>query len=167
MLVPGAKGASRALLLAGKFNPPGDGAWPSRVVLPVGRHAHSVAMALGATTDSSPEPPLARAIFRYDDGTSAAVEFRLGQNIFPVTNAASSVMAPRWWRSAEGAGRQPFVVHGFIWDNPEPGKKLRQIEMSSTNQGAALMVFGVTGVEPAPPATEGEVRTPAAKRKPS
>jgi hexosaminidase len=145
--IAGAAGGPRALLLAGRFNPAGTPKWPSRAVLPVGRHARAVAMALGASTTAAPEPPIARALFQYADGTSASVAFRLGQNVFPVSDANASVVAPRWWESPAKSGEQPFAVHGFVWQNPYPGRELKAIEFRTENQGPALIIFGITGVE--------------------
>ncbi len=144
--VAGEGASPKAVLLGGRFNP-ADRAWPAKVTLPVDAEAAAISFAVAASTDGPPSSPIANTVVRYADGTSATVPWKIGQNVFVVDEQRGSVMAGKIWESAP-KGERPFALHAYLWENPAPKKRIREIDFVSTNQGPALMVFGVTGVAP-------------------
>ncbi|MEI7634532.1 MAG: glycoside hydrolase family 20 zincin-like fold domain-containing protein [bacterium] len=145
--IAGKAGSPRAVLLAGKFNPPAlsGSDWPSRVLLPVGRKARAVAAAMACTTDGPAGSPLGDMVVRFDDGTSRVTSLKIGGNIFPLDDDSGNVLSPKVWQ-ASATGQPPCAIHALVWTNPAPQKTIKSVEFVSARQGPAVMIFGVSGI---------------------
>lgn len=148
-MIPGGGGRPACVLLAGKFNPPGE--WPTRVDIPVGRRATTLALLTAATLPGPPIATLGGARVVLSDGTSQTITWKLGETVFPMDQTESLVYTPCTWNSPAAAanGDKPFALHTCLWTNPRPEARVERIEITSSQQGPALMLFGVAGIEAA------------------
>lgn len=137
-------GAPRQVLLAGRFNPPG--LWPERVVVPMHQRAGAIAIAAAATFGGSSDP-IGTTVFLLADGTRDVVQWRPGQNVFPLDDPRSTFEAEVLWENAPH-GATPAALHGYVWHNPKPATQVTQIEFVSAKTGSAMIVFGVTAIAP-------------------
>jgi hypothetical protein len=140
--LPGVSGQPRALLLAGRFNPPGD--WPERVELPVGDKATTVTFAVAASLAAARRPAIAVTNILYDDGAREQISWEVGETVHALDSAETRDRTPILWRRDRDL---PVCVHGYIWTNPRPDAIIRSIEFVSGRQGSALIVFGINGAK--------------------
>ncbi|MEI7634234.1 MAG: glycoside hydrolase family 20 zincin-like fold domain-containing protein, partial [bacterium] len=156
--LPGEKDNPRAVLLSAMFNP--EGAWPSKLVIPVETTASAVTFAIAATVTGPGDPPVAETVVSYDDGSTAGIAWRLGQNIFPLDDPRITAAAPIIWQRG-GANRAPFRVHSFTWINPAPGKVIRSMVFKSADKGSGVLLFGISGIH----GEHGQPRTTTDKER--
>jgi hypothetical protein len=140
--LPGKPGAPRALLMSGRFNPPGN--WPERVCIPVDDTATTLVFAVAATFQAPVNPPIATCGVQFDDGTSEIIRWEAGETVFALESDAENRFAPLLWSAK---GKLPTYVHAYVWHNPRPGNRIRRLVFESSNQGSALMLFGVSGIQ--------------------
>lgn len=144
--LPGSKAEPKAVLLAGQFNPKGE--WPESLKIPVGAQTSAIMFALASTQASPGKFPIGETTIRYEGGGSEKIEWKPGQNIFPLDDPASTTLAPILWQQKPEKPADAYrVVHGYLWQNPKPGTKVSEIEFISANRGAAVILFGVTGIQ--------------------
>ncbi|PKO16761.1 hypothetical protein CVU37_10430 [candidate division BRC1 bacterium HGW-BRC1-1] len=146
--VAGEAGHPKCLLMAGGFNPQGT-QWPARAEIAVGKKAGMLALLVAATQPAPPIATLGTATVHFADDTTESITWKLGETIFPLEDNTSLVTTQRSWTSpgAEGRGDKPFHLHTCLWRNPRPAKVIESIEIVSSNQGPAVMLFGVSGIE--------------------
>ena len=70
--------------------------------------------------------------------------WRLGQNLYALDDPRVGLAAPVLWQS-KIPGKTPLTVHGYAWQNPQPAKRIREIEFASANQASSLILFGLGG----------------------
>lgn len=135
---------ARAVLLSGAFNPPGS--WPRQLDVPVETTATAVVFSLGATFAGPARPAIARTSVIYDDGTSCALYWHLGENVFALEDRQVTPESPRVWESKSPSG-VPYAIHACVWRNPYPQRRIRKIEFRSLESLSSLIVFGVSGIQ--------------------
>ncbi|MCX7019292.1 MAG: family 20 glycosylhydrolase [Candidatus Sumerlaeota bacterium] len=140
--LPGTPDAPKAVLLAGRFNPPGQ--WPKRLTLNIGDKATTLTFAVAATLAAALKPAIAATEIVYDDGTKEHIQWEPGGTLCPLESDESHYLTPLIWHKDRAL---PVNVHAYIWKNPQPGKTLSKIVFDSAGQGSALMLFGVSGVK--------------------
>ena len=103
----------------------------------------------------SPEDRLGQYTVSYADGSIEAVEIRYGENIanghvrFGENIASTCYWAEPVWEGTDEEGL-PIVLYRYEWINPQPAKKIAQVNLSLDNgvggyvQLAALTAVGVT-----------------------
>ena len=146
--VAGEEGNPKCLLMAGGFNPQGK-QWPARAEISVEKKAGMLALLVAATQPAPPIATLGSATIHFADGTTESITWKLGETIFPLEEGMSLVTTQRSWTSPGAAerGDKPFHLHTCLWRNPRPQTSIKKIEIVSSNQGPAVMLFGVSGIE--------------------
>ena len=108
-----------------------------------------LALLVAATQPAPPVATLGSATVYFADDTTETITWKLGETIFPLEDEMSLVTTQRSWSSpgAAQAGDKPFHLHTCLWRNPRPATAIERIEIVSSNQGPAIMLFGVSGIE--------------------
>jgi hypothetical protein len=140
----GSKGEPRAVMLDGKFLPGRN--WPKSLGVPVGRKASAVTFAVAATFAGPPDPAIARTTVTFEDGSTATLNWKMGENVFAIDDVSFSAFGPVIWEH-KVPGKAPRVLHAYTWVNPKPEQAIRRIDFKSTGQGSSLMLFGISGIE--------------------
>jgi hypothetical protein len=142
-LFPGESGDPKALLLASQFNPVGQ--WPDNVELRLGALADSLVFAVAATLPGPSDIAIAQTVVKYADGSVERIDWKVYRNVFPVEDPRPGAYSPVLWENA-AAGKMPCVVHGYVWKNPHPSKRIADLKFVSNRKGSGLLVFGVSGL---------------------
>ena len=143
--IPGEQGAAKAVLMSAQMNPEGEGL--SRLTIPVNKKAAAIGFAVAATLPGPASPAIADTTFTFDDDTTEALTWNLGQTAFAVDDPRESPTSPVVWKETR-EGAMAEVVHQYVWRNPQPAKKVKSISFQSNNQASGLLLFGISGVSP-------------------
>lgn len=135
---------NQGVLLTGGFNPT-QGQWPQEVIIPVNRACRAISFATAATFSCPQDTRIAQTTMLFDDGTSQIIDWKVGQNVFPIDDDRGGTEAPVLWASAEKDAVKR-VIHGYTWRNATT-KKLKEIRTRSAGRGSALILFGVSGID--------------------
>ncbi|MCX7625464.1 MAG: beta-N-acetylhexosaminidase [Candidatus Sumerlaeaceae bacterium] len=133
-----------ACLFDAQFNPPGP--WLKQLRVPVERGARAIFFVVASTVPGPATAPIALTTIEFDDNTTEAIEWRPGANVFGLEDNRSLPRAPLVWANGE-KGKAPTYLHGYIWINPVPSKKIREVRFETTNRGGALLLLGMSGLE--------------------
>ncbi len=109
-----------------------------------GKKADIISFLTAATRTNSDNSPIAKTHLIYEDGTQASFDWVMGANIYSLEDARKSVNTPLVWRAGKGVTSRN--VHVCSWRNPFPEKKIRTIKTVSAQNGAGLLLFGITGI---------------------
>lgn len=142
--IPQLEKKAAACLFDGQFNPPG--AWLKELRVPVGRGARSMFFIVASTVPGPGGAAVALTTIEFEDGTTDTIEWRPGVNVFGLEDDRSVPRAPLVWASVE-KGKAPRYLHGYLWVNPMPSKKIKEVRFETTNRGGALLLLGMSGLE--------------------
>ncbi len=129
-------------------------AMPERVVVPVGRAAACV-MVLHSTLDRAISfgDVAGRYVFTLSGGTQVGVELSYGRNISSwladAERGIPSIEQEVAWTGKTRAGND-VNLQMLRWKNPEPGRTIESIELSSTGGRASPVVFAITTLQRCP-----------------
>jgi hexosaminidase len=93
---------------------------------------------------TSPRSKIGAYTITYDDGSSAAIPLEYGRNITAWTDlVARSVIQDPVWR---GKTKEDLEVglNVLVWKNPNPGKAVKQIQLSSDGAQSNPTLIGLT-----------------------
>lgn len=142
--IPQIEGTAGACLFDGQFNPPG--AWLKELRVPVGQGARALFFVVASTVPGPAVAPIALTTIEFEDKTTETIEWRPGVNVFGLEDNRSVPSAPLVWANME-KGKAPPYLHGYIWINPMPEKKIKEVRFETTNRGGALLLVGMSGLD--------------------
>ena len=148
MRVPqGVKKQARGVLLTGRLNPKGD--WPKTLEIDVETTASALNFVTAATFAAPADPPIAKTVVTYGDGSSESWPWRLGQTVFAFDDPRQAGPTPLLWEK-KPEGKMPRYLHGYVWKNPHPNKVIDKVEFTSENGMSSLVVLGMSVTQARP-----------------
>lgn len=133
-----------AVVFSGKFNRTRSQLRKAR--LDIGTTATAIGFATGATYASPTNDTIASTEVLYEDSAVEKLEWRLGINVMAISDSRSTIMAPLAWTNPEKSLPSQHV-HVYTWLNPSPEKTIKAINFSSADEGSALVLFGISGIQ--------------------
>lgn len=91
---------------------------------------------------AAPNELLGRCLVTYDDGTTAEVPLRRG-----VETDDWYAMNEVPWAAAKIATPDTRYLYQAVWQNPEPGKTVKSLQLTGTNKGIVLII-AISGSKP-------------------
>lgn len=144
LVQPDAHGRA-AVLLHGRFNPPGT--YPAAIELACGGETfselHFLLNAAFRTLDNSPAGNI-RVV--YTDGTEANMALLYGKQVFASEDNRLGRDSRQAWTGTSRAG-EPIRAWNVVWSNPHPEKPIGKVVLESSGGEAALALFALTGVQ--------------------
>lgn len=144
-LIPESNERAGAVLFTGRLNPVGADA-VDELRLEAGQPADALVFLVSATFGASGQHPVAYTDIVREDGTTETLAWRVGFNVYPLTDRRTSAASPVVWDGTSPAGLTK-LLHAHVWTNSRPDVGIRELHFRSARQGSALLLLGVTGVQ--------------------
>lgn len=136
---------SRPVWLAGALNP--SGSWPKAVTIPLaGKKAAELHFLWATTNSADKDTQVATLKIAYADGTSAETPIAYGRQVFAFTDPQAGPQTTTAWQGATAYGGTASVRR-WMWINPNPGKAITSVTLSSAETEAAPVLLGITGIQ--------------------
>jgi hypothetical protein len=142
--VPELHGAPGACLFDGQFNAIRSGLDELRI--PTDRPARALFFVVASTASAPSDFPIAQTTIEYEDATSDVIEWRPGINVLGLDDERTMPRVPVVWSSGKGV-HPPRYLHGYLWVNPSPLKKIREMRTNTLRRGGGLILVAVSGLE--------------------
>lgn len=136
--------AAKPVQLSSLFEP----AHPAKVTCPVDTSASLLLFDLSATSAGPAEPPIAKALISYDDGTSQSIDWKLGNSVMGREDkrSAPGALLQETQPAADAKANAVGYLHRHVI-RTQATKTIKEITFTSANQGPGLIVHAITGVQ--------------------